>query len=460
LDLINVKKINNIGIFHYQTGNTDGVSLEIDKWRRVLEKMGYSVHICSGDLGMGDGTRIPELYHHKDEIKTINRNAFSAMKEFDADGLMTAIEEISNRLEDSICGFLKSRQIDLLIVNNIWSVGLNLPVALAIERARKKFGLPAIGHHHDFYWERRDGLSPTCPPVEELLRDYFPPKDPLIKHVVINSLAKQDLVERKGMDATIIPNVFDFSAPIWSVDSYNSDLRSQAGINESDILILQATRVIPRKGIELSIDFVKILNSLEMRSKLSQSGLFDGRPFTNQSRIILVLTGYTKDDVSGNYLNFLKQKAHKENVTLLHIEDLISHSRSIQENQKMYSFWDTYAVADLVTYPSLWEGWGNQLLEAFQARLPVVLFEYPVYLEDIKQRGFDVISLGSTIDDFDEANLARINQETLINAANEAVRILTDRDRRLEMVNHNHLISQKHYSLTALQTMLKELLET
>ena len=147
-------------------------------------------------------------------------------------------------------------------------------------------------------------------------------------------------------------------------------------------------------------------------------------------------------------------------MTLLHIEDLISHSRSIQENQKMYSFWDTYAVADLVTYPSLWEGWGNQLLEAFQARLPVVLFEYPVYLEDIKQRGFDVISLGSTIDDFDEANLARINQETLINAANEAVRILTDRDRRLEMVNHNHLISQKHYSLTALQTMLKELLET
>ena len=97
----------------------------------------------------GDGVRIPELYHHKDEIKTIN-NAFSAMKEFDADGLMNAIEQISNRLEDSICGFIEARQIDLLIVNNIWSVGLNLPAALAIERARKKFGLPAIGHHHDF----------------------------------------------------------------------------------------------------------------------------------------------------------------------------------------------------------------------------------------------------------------------------------------------------------------------
>ena len=109
---------------------------------------------------------------------------------------------------------------------------------------------------------------------------------------------------------------------------------------------------------------------------------------------------------------------------------------------------------------SLWEGWGNQLLEAFQARLPVILFEYPVYLKDIKRRGFDVISLGSKIDDFDDANLARINQEILINVANETVRILTDRERRLEMVNHNHLISQKHYSLTALQTMLKELLET
>ena len=28
----------NIGVFHYKVGGTDGVSLEIDKWKQVLEE--------------------------------------------------------------------------------------------------------------------------------------------------------------------------------------------------------------------------------------------------------------------------------------------------------------------------------------------------------------------------------------------------------------------------------------
>lgn len=35
-----------IGILHYQVGGTDGVSLEIDKWKQVLEEMGHTVHLC------------------------------------------------------------------------------------------------------------------------------------------------------------------------------------------------------------------------------------------------------------------------------------------------------------------------------------------------------------------------------------------------------------------------------
>jgi glycosyltransferase involved in cell wall biosynthesis len=63
----------------------------------------------------------------------------------------------------------------------------------------------------------------------------------------------------------------------------------------------------------------------------------------------------------------------------------------------MYSFWDVYAFADLVTYPSLWEGFGNQLLEAIGGQLPIVLFEYPVYRVDIAPLGFSVISLDSRL---------------------------------------------------------------
>ncbi len=40
---------------------------------------------------------------------------------------------------------------------------------------------------------------------------------------------------------------------------------------------------------------------------------------------------------------------------------------------------------------------GNQLLEAIHARLPILIFEYPVYEADLKNSGVDVVSLGNQI---------------------------------------------------------------
>ena len=53
--------------------------------------------------------------------------------------------------------------------------------------------------------------------------------------------------------------------------------------------------------------------------------------------------------------------------------------------------------ADFVIYPTRWEGFGNQLIEAFAARLPTIVFEYPVYKEDIGPKGFRVVSLADKI---------------------------------------------------------------
>jgi mannosylglucosylglycerate synthase len=447
-----------IGILHYQIGNTDGVSLEIDKWGNVFTMMGYQVTLCAGDLGARDGIKILELYHHHPEILEIDQNGFDRLNDFDPGALLNTIEILSRHLEEEFEEFIKNKQVDLLVVNNIWSVGLNLPAGIALARVCKKRSMPAIGHHHDFYWERRGGSIPTCQPIEHILKDYFPPDYPSLQHVVINSLAKKALAERKGLQSLVIPNVFDFDAPAWSLDAYNQDLRRRIGLKESDIMVLQATRVIPRKAIELAIDFLRTLNAPERRSKLIQSGLHHGKPFTKGSRIVLVMTGYTKDDVSGNYMRLLVDKARQENVELLHVEDKIAYSRHMKNGEKVYSFWDAYVAADLVTYPSLWEGWGNQLLEAVQARLPVVLFEHPVYGEDIKDKGFNFITLGSQISGHDQNGLVSVDQEILDRAADDAVVVLMDSKRRQQMVSHNHEIAQTHYSLQTLETILTNLL--
>ena len=453
-------QINNIGILHYQVGYTDGVSLEIDKWGQVLEKLGYRVNLCAGDLGGRVGHEIPELYHHHPEIIKIGRNAFSALDDYNPVSLLNEITTYSRLIEFGLEKFVQEKQIDLLIVNNVWSVGLNLPAAIALEKVRKKYALPTLAHHHDFYWERKTDNKPTCSPIEKIAADYLPPQNSSIKHLVINSLAQKTLAHHKHLQARVIPNVFDFDAPTWTLDSYNQDLRQRIGLDDSDIMVLQATRVIPRKAIELSIDLINALNASERRSKLIQSGLYNGKSFSKSSRIVLVMTGSTKDDVSGNYINLLKEKAQACDVELLHIADLIETARGYHYGDKRYSFWDGYAVADLVTYPSLWEGWGNQLLEAVQARLPVVLFEYPVYLEDIQEKGFSFISLGSKISGKNENGLVQVDQEIIEQAADEVLMVLTDEEKRHEMLSHNHQVAQAHYSLQTLESILSDLVTT
>jgi len=120
--------------------------------------------------------------------------------------------------------------------------------------------------------------------------------------------------------------------------------------------------------------------------------------------------------------------------------------------------WDTYAFADFVTYPSLWEGWGNQFLAALRARLPLMLFEYPIYRADIQDKGFRVVSLGSEIQGRDDLGLVQVEQSVIEAAADQAMALLTDAELRRETVEHNFQIGRQYYSLEALQGYLSRLM--
>jgi glycosyltransferase involved in cell wall biosynthesis len=276
---------------------------------------------------------------------------------------------------------------------------------------------------------------------------------------VINSLAKKELSERKGISSTVVPNVFDFDPPGWQEDDFNADFRSSIGLKDNDLIILQATRVVARKGIELAIDFVKALDTPERRKLLHNRGLYNGKPFNQDSRIVLVLAGYGRDDITGTYVKNLKTKAAQEGVDMIHIENQVSHERKTTNGHKVYSLWDTYVFADFVTYPSLWEGWGNQFLEAIRAKLPILIFEYPVYVSDIKSRGFDVISLGSHTSGVDEMGLVQMDPKFIQKAADQAVEVLTIDKQRSQVVNHNFQIGKEHFSLAALSMYLENLLK-
>jgi glycosyltransferase involved in cell wall biosynthesis len=449
-----------IGIFHYQVGRTDGVSLEIDKWKRVLEEMGHTLHLCAGDLGTVEGTLIEEMYHHRPDAERLYCNTFSELRDYPDEAAYRAeLSGLADVIERKVRHFVEEKGIDFLIPQNVWSVSVNPSVAIALARVMRDLQLPALAHNHDFYWERTGGVALTCATAIELADKYLPPRDPLARHVVINSLAQRELVERKGIESTVVPNVFDFDAPPWQPDDYNQDFRARIGLRENDVLILQATRIVRRKGIEWAVDFVKALDSPTRRAQLKARGLYDGHPFDDDSRIVLVLAGYARDDVTGGYLNRLQQKVERAGIDALFIEDVVGGRRQMRGGQKIYSLWDTYVFADFVTYPSLAEGWGNQFLEALRARLPLVLFEYPVYQADIKDKGFHVVSLGSEIQEQNDLGLVQVAPQIIEAAADQAVELLTDARLRQEIVEHNFQVGRKHYSLEALRSYLAQLVE-
>ena len=446
-----------IGAFHYQVGRTDGVSLELEKWKQVLEEMGHTVHLCAGDLGRAQGTLIEKMYHHLPEVERLYRNTFVDWKDYSTHEYAAVLGEWTADLKTEFRDFIHQKGIDFILAENVWSVAANPATAVALEEIRRELDLPAVAHNHDFYWERRGRTEWAHPLAKENLAPYLPPRDPKVRQAVINSLAQDTLEKRTGLSSVIVPNVFDFHTPSWEIDDFNKDLRQRIGLREGDLVLLQATRIVPRKGIELAIDLTRALGSRERRSVLKSRGLYDGRTFTARDRIVLVLAGYARDDFTGTYQNKLLSKAEAENIEIRFAGDLVGAEREIREGHKTYSLWDTYTAADLVTYPSLWEGWGNQFLEAVKARLPLVIFEYPVYQADIKDKGFKVISLSDQLSGYDEHGLAQIDPSIIEEAADQAVETLRNPSYRTTMVEENLHIAREHYSLPALKSYLEPL---
>lgn len=129
-------------------------------------------------------------------------------------------------------------------------------------------------------------------------------------------------------------------------------------------------------------------------------------------------------------------------------------------DKKYYSLWDMYAVCDAVTYTSLLEGWGNQLIEAVFAKKPLVVFEYPVYKSDIAPLGFEFISLGDRAEYDSNEGLYRVDVRVLDDAAQKLKRLLLDPDLRETIVEKNFEIGRKFLSLERLEASLKEILES
>lgn len=432
-----------IGFISTRFAGTDGVSLEAAKWSAVMERMGHQCFYFSGesDRPQDQSYIVPEAFYRHPVIDVINQTAYAGDWGHLHEGRRThpeieglhqdffsvyirpaqvtkQVQDLKDYLKEHLYKFARLFQLEALIIENALTIPLNLPLGLALTEFIAETGYPVIAHHHDFYWERQRFMNNS---VQDYLAAAFPPSLPSIRHVVINSIQARQLASRVGLAAMVIPNVMDFDTPPPPPDDYAASARADLGLAANEYLILQPTRIIQRKGIEHAIELTRRLG-LPARLVISHAAGDEGTDYEKRVR---------------EFAAFLDVTVDFESAIVGSERGYTPHGR------KIYTLGDIYPYADLVTYPSAIEGFGNAFLEAIYYKRPLLVNNYSIYEADIKPKGFRVVEF----DGF-------ISEKTLADARN----ILVHPEQACENCEHNYELARRYYSYSMLERRLKLLL--
>ena len=230
---------------------------------------------------------------------------------------------------------------DLVVVENLCSLPLEESAATITRDVLAEHKGRVCFHHHDFAWERAHLAHITG----------FPPDRPGSVHVTISDHARHALAEH-GITAYTIPNSFQFDVD----PGERSTTRAGLGYTDNDLVLLQPTRAIPRKNVGGGFAFARAL-----------ADLTEPRP------VHYWITGPAEDGFDAEFATLLGAAG-----VPIHIGRA---PRSV----------DAYAAADLVVFPSTWEGFGNPVIEAVAAHRMVAVAGYPV-LDEISE-GLDLLSV-------------------------------------------------------------------
>ena len=405
----------NIGFISTRFSGTDGVTLETSKWAQVFERSGYRCFWFAGELDRNpsDSYLAVEAHFQHEVNERINSEVIGINQR--ASEVSDLIHNQSQILKRHLYRFLQKFDIDMLVAENILSLPMQIPLGLALTEVLAETRIPAIAHHHDFYWERDRYLVNAA---GDYLQAAFPPRLPNVAHVVINTTAREELSRRTGIAATVVPNVIDFHRPPpMDMDAARS-FRDHIGARPDDLVFLQPTRVVQRKGIEHAVHLVHSL------------GRFGAK----------LVISHEAGDEGFEYAEWLARYAQMLDVDLTFVDTHMddpwgTHSRKFPE----FTLYDIYPGADFVTYPSLYEGFGNGLIEAIYFKRPVMVNRYATYVRDIEPLGFDLV----TIDGFITPQaVERVNQ--LIDVPHLCRRV----------TETNFQIAKKHFSYQNLEEQL------
>ena len=347
----------NIALLHYSCPPVvGGVEEIIRQQASLLNRFYHNVKVFAGDGGrfsdkceieinplLGSRCRqVLEAHHMGREGQTEKMEALT--------------EKIYGYLTKSLEGF------DVLIAHNVLTMPYNLPFALALHRIGREEEIPVISWNHD---------SPYFYPDYPAHLDLFPWN--ILKrayagiHYVAISQSRRDMFSDlygSGKRLSVIPNGID---PIhfFKLDPNTVRFIREQSLFESEFLMVQPSRLHPRKNMELSIRVTRALQDAGIKARMLITGAHD--PHEEKS-----LEYYLK-------LKKMAKDLDIEDDILIMAEYRYASGESLSADR--ITIRDLYLIADILFLPSIQEGFGIPLLESGMIKLPVVCSDIPPFLE-------------------------------------------------------------------------------
>jgi len=269
--------------------------------------------------------------------------------------------------------------LDLVVVENLLTIPLHLPASRVVAEALR--GRPAVLRHFDPPWQRARFAHVTELPVD----------DPEWLSITVSRYTERQLRAR-GIPAVTHYLGFDAPGP-----ADRAAARSALGVADNELLCLHPVRAIERKNVPAALDLVHHIGGTYW------------------------LSGAAEEDYAAT------------------AERIVAEApvRTIWRGFDDMGVDNAYAAADLVVFPSTWEGFGLPPIEAAFRRRLVVVGDYPVGRE-LRSAGFE----WPACDD-----VPRLD------------RLLGDPADRHAVVEHNLSVAEAHFSQRAATERLAQVLE-
>lgn len=292
------------------------------------------------------GSRNPEIEEAHDLLKNNKDDSL----------IMRYKKDIYRYLKDSLKNF------NLLIVHNVLSMPYNLPLTLALWELAQNKVIPIVSWNHDspYFYENYGTFLDQEPWL--ILKKC----NPSIKYVTISNVRKKQFTKLYNSQCKIevVPNGID-PVQFWRLDPITVRLIQEEELFKSELLLVQPSRLHPRKNIELSIKVTKAIQEKGVHARFLLTGAYD----PHESKTI-------------EYYKKLKKLASElkvENDILIMAEYMFKSGEKLSPDR--ITIRDLYLIGDVLFMPSFQEGFGIPLLEAGMIKMPIVCSDIPPFKE-------------------------------------------------------------------------------